>query len=317
MKFFLSFIFSLYFLISFGHDTLNICSFNIQFLGHFKERENAVLAEILKDHDIVVVQEMVTPPVAGKYPNGTAYKKDTESAAFVAEMKKKGFSFWLSEDNTGPKKNHTATTGNEWWIVFYKSATVVPDSTRFYGFVSQPLAMNENYQRVPYAFPFKSKDGKSNFTLVPVHLQPGNSSDQKEIRKKELNGIFTWVTKQTEKNKDFYILGDCNIYDQSEFISYKTSDIMSLNEDCQSTNTKKYESATKGQPYDHVFYRSFSNEDLLKNSFEVIDLKQEIIDNSQPGQFVLEPYVHDDFRTKFSDHVPVSFQIISGKDTDL
>jgi hypothetical protein len=50
-------------------DTLTICSFNIQFLGHFKKKDDNALAEILKDSDIVVVQELVTPPIAGTYPD--------------------------------------------------------------------------------------------------------------------------------------------------------------------------------------------------------------------------------------------------------
>jgi len=54
-------------------DTITICSFNIQFLGSFKKRDNTALADILKGYDIVVVQELVAPPVDGTYPNGDAY----------------------------------------------------------------------------------------------------------------------------------------------------------------------------------------------------------------------------------------------------
>lgn len=301
----------------FGQDTLSICSFNIQFLGHFQNRENAVLATILKDHDIVVVQEMVAPPIAGMYPNGESYKKDKESAAFVNEMEKNGFSYWLSTEDTGPSKNHNPTTASEWWIVFYKSQSVLPDTNRCYGFVSQPLIQNPTYERVPYAFPFKSVLGNSNFTLVSVHLKPGDSTEEKEIRQVELKELFTWISTPKESNHDFYVLGDCNIYTQSEFIKYKESSITSLNEECLKTNSKCYESITKGQPYDHVFYTSNSKEDILEYSFEVIDLKSEIMNCSKPNLFSLEPYDHDYFRTRFSDHLPVSFKLVTGRDTDL
>lgn len=318
MKKFLSLFFSIVLFYGFSQDTLSICSFNIQFLGHFQTRENAILAEIIKDNDIVVVQEMVASPVDGIYPDGTKYLKDKESAAFVDEMKKQGFSYWISNEDTGPTKNHTPTSASEWWIVFYKSKTVQPDTVnRIYGFISDPLTKNTSYQRVPYAFPFKSVLGKSNFTLISVHLQPGNSSAEKVIRQRELKGLFEWVSTQTEKNKDFYVLGDCNIYKQEEFIAYKDKGISSLNEECENTNSNLYRDASKGFPYDHVFYSTFSKEDLILNSFQVVDLKKEIEKISSPSQFMLEPYDHDYFRTKFSDHLPVTFKLITGKDKDL
>jgi hypothetical protein len=301
----------------FSQDTLDICSFNIQFLGHFKERHDQLLADLLKDYDIVVVQEMVAPPIDGNYPDGSPFKKDPESASFVEEMSKKGFSYWLSSEDTGPSKNHTPTTASEWWITFYKAEVVQPDTARCYGFLAQPLVNNANFERVPYAFPFRTIDRKTNFTLVSVHLQPGNSGDERLRRQTELNALFQWSTTQRESNKDFYVLGDCNIYDQKELSSFTSMGLTVLNSSFQSTNTKMYESATKGEPYDHVFHFRSSVEDVIPNSFEVIDLMSALKPHQSSISFPLEPYNHDLFRTTFSDHVPVRFKIISGKDTDL
>lgn len=317
MRKFLLFLFSLPIISGLAQDTLNICSFNIQFLGHFKYRENTILAEILKDHDIVVVQEMVAPPKEGEYPDGTKYKKDKESADFLEEMEKQDFSYWLSPEDTGPSKNHSPTTTSEWWIVFYKSKSVLPDTNRCYGFVSKPLTQNDVYERVPFAFPFKSVHGNSNFTLVSVHLKPGESKEEKEIRQKELNELITWASTVTESNKDFYIIGDCNIYKPDEFIHYKESGVNSLNERCITTTSLAYQLQSKGKPYDHVFHSTYSKEDILENSFEVIDLKKEIIEHSIPGQFVLDPFDYKFFKTRFSDHLPISFKLVTGRDTDF
>ena len=49
-------------------DFLTICSFNIQFLGNSNDREDEALAGILDAYDIVVVQELVSPPFAGTFP---------------------------------------------------------------------------------------------------------------------------------------------------------------------------------------------------------------------------------------------------------
>ena len=318
MKFVLTLsLIALVFSTGFSQDTLDICSFNIQFLGHFKERNDQVLAELLKDYDIVVVQELVAPPTDGKYPDGSSYKKDPESARFVEEMSKHGFCYWLSAEDTGPTKNHTPTTASEWWIAFYKPQTVEPDSARCYGFISQPLVNNPHFERVPYAFPFRSKDKKTNFTLVSVHLQPGNGSEDRLRRKGEIKELLEWSTNQWESNKDFFVIGDCNIYDQNEMLPYQSTGVHTLNVNFASTNTKMYESTSKGEPYDHVFHFASSTEDVLPNSFEVIDLINALKPYQSSLSFFLEPYSHDPFRTTFSDHVPILFKIITGKDTDL
>ena len=84
------------------------------------------------------------------------------------------------------------------------------------------------------------------------------------------------------------------------------------------TNTKVYEDKLKGKPYDHVFFTPSSSEEILLNSFQVVDIMELIkADFKQRGEvFPYLPYNHDLFRTKFSDHLPVSFDYILGNDTD-
>jgi len=312
MKLFLCFIFIVQF--ASAQDTLSLCSFNIQFLGHFKNKDNTTLSKILSPYDVVIIQELVAPPVKGKFSDNSPYKVDEESKAFLDEMKKFGFEFWLSTDDTGPTKNQTNSTASEWWIIFYKKTKVIPDSSRFFGFVSHPLVANTNQDRVSYVFPFKSFNGNSTFSLIPVHLNPGDSKEDYDRRQTEFNYLFKWTKEQSETNKDFLIVGDCNIYKSGEFEKFNLIDFYSLNNKCNPTNTKIYESITKGKPYDHVFYNSHSTEDLVLSSFQVIDLKSEVKKYNSTN--IIEPYNHDDFRAKYSDHLPVTFQIITGKDTD-
>ena len=297
-----------------GQEELKICSFNIQFLGHFKNKENKTLAKFLNPYDIVVIQEMVAPPLNGKYSDKSWYKKDIESASFVNEMRLNGFSYWLSTEDTGPKKNHTASTASEWWVVFYKKNKIKADSSRFYGFISFPLSANTNYERVPFAFPFQSVNEKTTFTLIPVHLKPGSRKEDQLRRQEELNNIFNWTTSQKEKNKDFFVLGDCNIYKLEEFIPFEKEGFFSLNKGCLPTNTKLYESLKKGKPYDHIFYNNFSKEDIKKNSFKVIDIRKELLKMNSSN--VVMPYDHKSFRTRYSDHLPISFELLVNKDSD-
>jgi len=302
-----------------NQDTIRICSFNIQFLGHFKERDNLTLSKLMKPFDVVVVQEMVAPPVSGIFPsNGQKFEADLESRTFVEAMEKQGFNYWLSTEDTGPTKNHVNSSASEWWITFYRANKVLPDRSRFYGFIDSSLTFNPNFERVPYAMPFMSIDGSSTFTLVSLHLKPGDSPSDRKRRQVELGYLFNWIKNQDGDNLDYIALGDCNIYQDQEFIAFKKDSIFSLNQACLNTNTKVYEDKLKGKPYDHVFFTPSSSEEILLNSFQVVDIMELIkADFKQRGEvFPYLPYNHDLFRTKFSDHLPVSFDYILGNDTD-
>jgi hypothetical protein len=99
-------------------QSLSICSFNIQFLGNSKVRDNVGLAEILKDYDLVVVQELLAPPYAGTFPNGEAFKPKPETRDFFDAMTNRGFTNVFSEEDTGPgTKNHLNSSATEWWGV--------------------------------------------------------------------------------------------------------------------------------------------------------------------------------------------------------
>ena len=55
------------------------------------------------------------------FPDGTPVKPDVEAAEFFDEMANHGFSYLLSEEDTGTNdKIHVNTTGTEWWVAFYK-----------------------------------------------------------------------------------------------------------------------------------------------------------------------------------------------------
>jgi endonuclease/exonuclease/phosphatase family metal-dependent hydrolase len=301
------------------YDTIRICSFNIQFLGHFKDRNDTLLGQLLMDYDIVVVQEMVAPPVSGIYLDGSRYDADKESERFHAVMLKNGFNSWISEEDTGPRRNHTNSSASELWIAYYKQR-LVPDTldNEPHGFLSDTLVGNSVFKRVPYSFAFQSIDGASSFNLISVHLNPGGSSKESFIRSKEFSGISHWIEKEKTSNCDFIILGDCNIEDKDELNSIQetvfNNDFISLNDVCYSTNTKMYEDSLKGKPYDHVFVNSCLEEDLVENTFQVIDLEAHLKDLGLGDVFF--PYEHNYFRTRLSDHVPVEFKLVLGKDKD-
>ena len=89
---------------------LNVCSFNIKFLGSSKSKDNARLTQLMMPYDLVIVQELVAPPYDGAYLDGVRYEGDEESAPFFDLMRSGGFSYYLSNENTGKTVNRVSST---------------------------------------------------------------------------------------------------------------------------------------------------------------------------------------------------------------
>lgn len=290
---------------------LTICSFNIQFLGNSTARDNAALADIVKGYDVVVVQELVAPPYAGKFPNGEAFKPDPQAARFFDAMRQHGFSFVLSEEDTGTGDTiHLNSTATEWWVTFYKPGKVRPAPDLPGGFLAGDRSNHPDYERVPYAFPFRAADGTADFVLISVHLMPGDGRADAARRKQELGAIKRWIDAQNVKEKDYVILGDMNIENATELRSVTPTGFISLNDECRPTNT-----TPKGpKPYDHVMIHPVYTKEIdWQFDFQVVNLinamrpywkKQSSA--RYPGD---EPYDHNEFRKNYSDHHPVLFRL--------
>ena len=145
---------------------LGTLPFNIQFLGHFKKRGNKSLASILEPYDIVVVQELVAPPVDGNYPDNTSYSADTEAEAFFDAMEESGFTYVLSEEDTGTNDNiHNSGPATEWWVTFYDPNVVKCEGDIISQFLADNRSNHPDYERVPYAFAFRTLNASSSFSL--------------------------------------------------------------------------------------------------------------------------------------------------------
>lgn len=291
---------------------INICSFNIQFLGHFKKRDNHTLAHLLKDFDIVVIQEMVSPPVDGIYPDNTNYTADVESIAFVDQMTANGFEYKLSEEDTGPGEEiHIQTSATEWFITFYKDEILDYVDDLPNGFLAEDRSNNPDFERVPYAFPFRVKGTETDFVLISVHLAPNKS--EADRRKHELASIANWIDDNDQQENDFIILGDMNIEDTVELKDALPIGFVSLNNEGYRTNTLINENANQGaKPYDHVLYKPANTSDEIDEEFDIvildlIYLMEDYWTSSEvyPGN----PYDHNLFKQYYSDHHPIVFRI--------
>lgn len=283
---------------------LKVCSFNIQFLGNSKKRENAALAAMLASFDIVVVQELIAPPCAGRYPDGTAYKPDPEVAAFIEQMELRGFSYLLSEEDTGMgPKIHLNSSATEWWITFYRADIVEPAMDLPGGFLASGRAANPILARVPYAFPFRTRDGNFDFVLISVHLTADAGPANRAKRQSELTAIAEVVRMSSEYEKDFLVLGDMNIENAQELRQAVPASFEALGGTIP-TNV------TGTAPYDQVLFRPEYTAQVDRETgcvvFDLIAAMQPTWNHPElvyPG----DPYAHDLFRQYYSDHNPIGF----------
>jgi endonuclease/exonuclease/phosphatase family metal-dependent hydrolase len=277
-------------------------------LGHYKSRDNVALSRLLEEYDIIVIQELVARPYSVTFPDDTTVNSDLEAQAFFDEMEERGFSYWLSEEDTGPgTMNHSNTTATEWWVAFYKPERLQCAPELPWGFLAQDRSANAEFQRVPYAFAFRALDGNADFVLVSVHLDPAS----RDRRSEELGAIGDWIARNNSVERDFIILGDMNISSRDELLAAMLPGFVSLNDRCEATNT-----APTGKPYDHVLYQpEYSPEvqaDLL-----IVDLVAEMRAGwtsslPYPG----DPYNHDAFKMLYSDHRPIVFSLSTSEIDD-
>lgn len=310
-------------------STIKVCSFNVQFLGSSGRRRNAALATLLKDCDIAVIQEVVAPPFAGTFPDGTAFKPVPKVGAFFGAMKSLGFVYVLSEEDTGTgDRIHLNSFATEWSVAFYKKDKVLPAENLPHGFLANQRGNHDDYERVPYAFSFRTADENLDFVLISVHLKPKADRDSVARRKHELASIARWIETNDNNEHDFIILGDMNIEDAAELAEATPDGFLSLNDECRQTNTNQREGA--GRPYDHVMYRPTHSPEIdTEFDLEVVDLIEAVREdwNKNDGEFPggkeededgpAEPYNHDRFRAHYSDHHPVVFRFkIPSQDDD-
>ena len=180
-------------------EPISVCSFNIQFLGNSRSRDDAALANVVAPYDIVVVQELVSPPYAGTFPDGTPLKPDSESAKFFDAMRGHGFQYVISEEDTGSGDTiHRNGSSTEWWVSFYKPNRVVPANDLPHGFLAADRSNHDYFERVPYAFGFRTLEAKLDFVLISVHLQPGDGPANRARRAQELGAISAWIASHNQ-----------------------------------------------------------------------------------------------------------------------
>ena len=297
-----------------GEETV-VCSFNIKFLGFYSDKRSGELAELMQPCDIVAIQELVSAPFDMPHllsDSGNPLSGDAEAKQFFDAMTALGFQYHLSEEDTGPNRNHVNNTESEWFVAFYKDDRVElwPEYTKF---IDSPLTGNRNFARVPYAFGFKAKntngETQNDFVLISCHLIPDASGETTyDDRQRELSAIKKWIIRQKSRGdeRDYIVLGDMNVQNRRELRSFlrvppRDATLWSLNWRGAGTNLRKR------KPYEQVLFNPRLTSEM-SGQMEIIDITRvwdvdEFESNMQFAQY-------------YSDHMPVVFRVKVHTDDD-
>lgn len=296
-----------------AYREIEVVSFNVQFLGQSRSRDNAALVELLSDYDLVFIQEVIAPPYPGLFPDGEPFRPNERVRAFFDLMSEAGFAYLMSPEDTGPgPRNQLNSTATEYFIAFYRPdrVQVAPDLP--WGFLADDVTGHPDFDRVPFAFPFRA--GASDMVFISVHLRPGAGPANRARRAHELDAIWEWISARGGPERDYVVLGDMNIESCSELADVLPRGVISLNSACNATNTN----VRRPKPYDHVMVRRRFSQTEIPGELTIVDLIESMRGAWRGrGHYPGDPYDHTRFRQIYSDHHPIAFSVATdGEDDD-
>ena len=261
--------------------TFSICSFNMMDFGISKNRCIDIISEHLKGHDIVVLQELMSPLVCGAYTHGAKKSHAPEPVAkqFHARMSKTHV-FSQSRDKTGPSEGPVTrpglAKGAEFFGIYFNPFKV---SVTAQGFINSevigkaPHGFRHSHNYTPYVWKLRHLQcaGERTFNVASVHFTPGAEPANMISRQNQLFDVLKFLTTMSVP---FIIAGDFNFSSVDEVditiqaaltkLGADDTALVSANSDGLSTNL------FGGKPYDHIMCSkdvSFvpdDNEDIFK-----------------------------------------------------
>lgn len=186
-------------------ENLILGSWNIQNFGSYTKRTPESLyyiAEIINRFDLIGIQEV---------------KSDLEDFDKVLKLLGSNWDFIINDVTGG-------TAGNdERFAYIYDNRKV-----KFRGLAGEIVLWHDSsitfdvnqLERTPFISGFKA--GWKNFEIINLHLQPGRSAEDTDLRKREVRSLMKVLTERI-KDKEVWssnliIMGDLNLYPDDEEI---------------------------------------------------------------------------------------------------
>lgn len=303
-----------------------LASWNIKEFGHLNERlpeSYFYIAEIINAFDIVAIQEI---------------KSSLDDLKIIMRLLGKHYSYVITDITEG-------RAGNKERFGFIYDTRRVQHSGLSGELVISPEVAGDavhlpQLKRTPTITGFESAWKK--FSIVGVHLHPGNDDDDQQMRKEEVQMMLDLLADKRRKghlwNKNLVILGDTNFYrNNDDIVQLFTDEGYSECENLLGKDTN----TSQTQPYDRIFMNVDQYFKLQKNSQNrengnVFHLYDYVLTNAQRAlyhDFMLahknnpatltsdskfESYFQKYWkRNQISDHLPVWIEIEADSSPDF
>lgn len=299
---------------------LLLCSWNIKSFGTLNDRTAESLfyiAEIINAFDIVAVQEI---------------NRDLSDFKKVMSVLGSHWKYTISDVTEG-------NSGNDERFGFIYDSRRVTHSGLSGEIVIAPESVAEDaiikqLKRTPTFTGFES--GWQKFSIVSVHLQPGDSAANRALRKEEVRLLMEVLNKKLGstafQDRNMIILGDTNLYDDDDAIVKLITDSNFIESDALAG---KFTNTSLSQIYDRLFlnvdhYFKIATDDLgnerggVFNLFDYIYLntpaeistyhKQMLLHKEDPSNLIDDISFASYFNrywkcNQMSDHLPVWLEL--------
>lgn len=220
-------------------DSLLLASWNIKELGHLTKRlpeSYYYMAEIINRFDLIAIQEI---------------KSSLKDLSIIMRLLGKNWGYIITDITEGNAGN------SERFGYIYDRRKVEPSGLSGEIVLWDELTQDSNIKqlkRTPAITGFKA--GWKSFSIVNIHLHPGNEDDDKLIRKEEVRLLLKAIDAKYKNssfwNENLIVLGDTNLYEDNNDIV----DILNQRLFTESNGLAgKPTNVSKNEIYDRIFFR--------------------------------------------------------------
>ncbi len=310
---------------------LIVGSWNIKEFGHTKQRLPEAyfyIAEILNRYDLVAIQEI---------------KSHLTDLNIVMRLLGRDWAYMVNDITEGYKGN------SERSAYLYNKKSVELSGVAGEIVLWEKLTENSDIKqlkRTPYITGFKAK--WKSFSMINLHLHPGDDDDDIEYRKKEVELLLAAIGKKLSDkrlwNENLIIVGDMNLYyaSASEAKDDPTVQLFYDNNFKEVESLKgKDTNASKTEAYDRMFLsdndyfkiEKDSNNIEIGNVFDPFkyvykngekDIYKEFMKEQYTGtsdldvpEYLKKYYKHPWRKNQLSDHFPIWTELIIDSSDDF
>jgi endonuclease/exonuclease/phosphatase family metal-dependent hydrolase len=310
-------------------NQIRLGTFNIEKLGKDNDYQAKNAAVILKNYDLVAIQEVMNIGATKNNPVGNA---GVEALKKIILYLGEDWDYVISSEpnGTASAKKSKAFNTFEYYAFIYRKSKVelIKDFARLWDEAGNPIPklkdQERQFDREPFIASFKARNGKLDFTIITIHAAaPGARWRRDEI--KRLAVVYKAVQDSDLKQNDVFLMGDFNTHvDKKEWDSLKSIvDMKHIISSKDVTTLNKSAGKLSKSQYDTIWYEAgYSNEDIVTDTAQVDQAWKDNIEYPQDIK-LSRGMKKDETRRQIwlygkyaSDHLPVTMILWTDKDTD-